>query len=316
VSRPQREAELPLSRGFTDAYPEVFAHIERRSFVARDGTRIAYQVIGEHDDVIVVANGLGTRIYGWLPIIEALRDRYRVVLWDYRGLYGSGLPQNDRRLSVRDHAEDVAGLLDALDARRADLIGWSMGVQVALEFGTLYPERTRSLILVNGTYGGMFETALQPLFRVPGAAGGLHALAEYLARNPRRIDRAGRALRAVTDAAFQVRRALRRRTPSTMVLAGRQYVHDIFDDGLERFLALSQQIDAHSAYHLLPHVSSPTLIISGGLDFITPAYQSRQMARRIPGAKHVSFPFGAHFIVLERPAAVIAAVEEHLAQRS
>ena len=53
---------------------------------------------------------------------------------------------------------------------------------------------------------------------------------------------------------------------------------------------------------------------SGGLDFLTPPYQSRHIARRIPGARHLQLRLGTHFVLLERPAPVVAAIEDHLAQ--
>ncbi len=40
------------------------------------------------------------------------------------------------------------------------------------------------------------------------------------------------------------------------------------------YLRLFQELNAHSVYHLLPHIEQPTLVVSGLLDVLTPAYQS------------------------------------------
>lgn len=274
--------------------------------------RLAYEVVGEGPEVLILANGLGGRLYAWLPVVQAFQQRFRVITWDYRGLFDSGAPDSVRRMSVRDHAEDLLAILTAEGVERAHLVGWSMGVQVCLEAHVLAPERTLSLVLINGTYGNVFASALQPLVRVGWATPVLHALTEALAERPRLTRAIGRSGHAGTRALFAVRRALRPRVRSHFWLGLRQYASDLLDSDYGNYLRLFQQIDAHSVYHLLPAVTAPTLIISGGLDLLTPADLSRQMARRIPGAVHRFFPLATHFVVLERPTAVVDAMRAHL----
>ena len=64
--------------------------------------------------------------------------------WDYRGFFESEAPKRLGVVDVRSHAQDGREVLKAVvgEARGADLIvGHSMGVQVALEFALLYPEK-------------------------------------------------------------------------------------------------------------------------------------------------------------------------------
>jgi pimeloyl-ACP methyl ester carboxylesterase len=81
-------------------------------------------------------------------------------------------------------------------------------------------------------------------------------------------------------------------------------------------LRLFQELDGHSAYHLLPDIDAPTLIISGLLDMLTPAYQSREMARRMPNAEHVALVRASHFALMERPEVVVPAIERFLSGRA
>jgi hypothetical protein len=46
------------------------------------------------------------------------------------------------------------------------------------------------------------------------------------------------------------------------------------------YLRLFQELNAHSVYHLLRHIEQPTLVVSGLLDVLTPAYQSMPRNRR------------------------------------
>jgi len=61
-----------------------------------------------------------------------------------------------------------------------------------------------------------------------------------------------------------------------------QYISDLFGFGKQHtynYLQLFQELDAHSVYHLLPDIKQPTLIVTGMLDILTPAYQSYEMYR-------------------------------------
>merc|ERR1712113_429193 len=66
---------------------------------------------------------------------------------------------------------------------------------------------------------------------------------------------------------------------------------------------MGRALETHSVYHCLPELSPSikTLIITGGLDNITPAFHSCEMADAIPGARLHWFPFGTHFCNLEYP---------------
>lgn len=300
-----------LSRGYVEPYEDLLAGVRQKSVPSDDGTRIAYATVGRGPETIVLANGLGGRLYAWLPIIQAFRHRYRFITWDYRGLFDSASPETIKRMSVPDHAADLRALLDAEGVHAAHLCGWSMGVQVSLEFALTHPDRVRSLVLINGTYGHALSTAFQPLLRLPLSPVALHTVLESFIGAPRATDAVATLARAQTQALFWLRKRVTRKR-STFTLGLRQYVDDVTRTDHRNYLHLFQQIDAHSVYHLLPEVTAPTLVISGGLDPLTPSYQSRHIARRIPGARHVSIKLGSHFVVLERPRVVVDAMRAHL----
>jgi pimeloyl-ACP methyl ester carboxylesterase len=46
---------------------------------------------------------------------------------------------------VAEHADDAAGLLDALDAAPAVVIGRSYGGEVAIDLGLRYPDKVAAL---------------------------------------------------------------------------------------------------------------------------------------------------------------------------
>ena len=301
-----------MDPGYVAPFENVLADVRSAELTASDGVHIAYEVVGTRGPVIALANGLGGRLYAWLPLIEALRDRFRFVTWDYRGLFESQSELSGPKLDIRRHAEDLREILDAEGIESVHLCGWSMGVQVALEAATRLPDRIDSLILINGTYGQVFSTAFQPLFPVPVPHTRLHSIVELGVRFPMVVHGAMRGSLLAVRALFRARRLLGAATHPIMALGLRQYLSDLTNTRVENYLKLFQELDAHSVYHLLPEIEHPTLVISGGLDYLTPAYQSRQMARRIPDSTHLRIPLGTHFVLLERPAAVVQAVRDHV----
>ena len=97
------------------------------------------------------------------------------------------------------------------------------------------------------------------------------------------------------------------------MLAARQYCRDLFTgEHLSAYLSLFQHLDAHSVYHLLPQIEAPALVVSGGLDFLTPAYQSRYIAKRLPNGRHKSVKLASHFVLIERPELLVREMRQHL----
>lgn len=276
-------------------------------------TQISYQVIGEEGPAIMLACGLGGRLYIWEPILERFYHSRRLITWDYRGLFESDAPRRIRRLGVYNHAEDALRILDAEGISRAVFAGWSMGVQVSLEFTSLYPDRVDRLVLLNGTHGHALSTGFQPLLRIPWLQKILHEVIDSV--QPKKGFQ--RFLASLCTSRLNCELlgggyARLRRQPRIKALY-RQYMEDIFATDFGNYLRLFQELDAHSVYHLLRSIHHPTLIISGQFDYLTPAYQSREMERKMPNAEHVCFRGGTHFVLVEYPEKVVSRIEKFLA---
>lgn len=305
---PQREMDLG-----SGPHGDWEGRVERRRVRSNDGVEICYQVFGSEGPVMMLASGLGGRLHIWEPLLERFADRWRMITWDYRGLFESDAPSRIRRLAIPNHAEDARRILDAEGVERSVFVGWSMGVQVSLEFAGLFPERVEKLVLLNGTHGHALTTGLQPLYRVPWLQKLLHEGIDLLWRK-KRIQG---LLAAVGTSRLNCDLigggyALLRRQPRIRAVY-RQYMQDIFATDFGNYLRLFQELDAHSVYHLLRHIPHPTLIISGKLDYLTPAYQSREMQRKMPNARHKSYWRGTHFVLVEYPEEVSGRIERFLA---
>lgn len=271
--------------------------MEQRSLQSFDGTRIVYWVGGAGERWLVIANGYGGTLCAWTELFEHLAPRYRLLLWDYRGLHRSERPADASRLSIADQVEDLWAILAAESVDRFVLGGWSVGVQVALEAYHQRPELIEALLLIHGAPGRVLSQVLgaAPARLLARAAPLLLASAAPL--RPWLL----RPLGAFAGSEAGVGLA-----SAVGVCHGRP---QSFGEAVRAFLALDAVTylrmvllaEAHDAESWLPSIRVPTLVTAGDRDLITPPRIARATAAQIPGACYFEVPGGTHYSVMEFP---------------
>ncbi len=117
-------------------------------FFPASGGKLYYEVQGEGSPVVLIHGGqMDHRI--WDEQVALLAQDRRVVGYDIRG-FGSS-PARNRFYA---HYEELAGLLDHLEIERADLVGLSLGGEIAIDFAIAYPDRVRRLVAVAPALSG------------------------------------------------------------------------------------------------------------------------------------------------------------------
>jgi len=296
---------------------------------ARDGTTLKVFTRpgkpGPDHKVMLVLAPLGQQdMLTYLPVINHFGDEYTYISFQYRGFFESEVPKRHRRVSVRDHAEDALDVLKASGFASADVImAHSMGVQVALEFVLLYPECASSLILMNGSYGTVFNNAFQPFFRVPFAGSFSEWLVDTLVtNNPHRVVKSLGFMATCAPVKSGVTLLGKYGNRSWIKAMGATYLADVMRHYVRGigssetsslfWLRGFQELNAHSVKHLLPLVEHPTLMISGKFDYLTPSWAMDQMAAAMPNAIHRADWYSTHFTVMENPDFVVREVDKFL----
>jgi pimeloyl-ACP methyl ester carboxylesterase len=280
--------------------------VQRLTIIARDGARLCAYTAGEGGPALVLASGLGGPVSAWRYQFEHFSKRYRVLSWDYRGLYASANGQPNHAVDVATQASDLECLLEQTGARRAIVVGWSMGVQVALEHHARWPERTSHLVLINGTSGRPFETL--PL---PGAARVLPSLLRRARRyhhtGSRLLKRAARTPVAL-DLVQRVGSLTTALRPELLEELALEFAHI----DVEVYLRTLQALGEHQGDELLEKVRVPTLVIAGARDRFTPHKLARRMVDRLPQAELLVLPRGTHYIASEFPELVNQRIDAFL----
>ena len=175
---------------------------------------------------------------------------------------------------------DALELLDHLGIKQAEAyLGYSTGVQVGLELAAIAPHRVKKLVLLNGAHGQLLHSLCQPVFRVPMIGDYFVHLLNIIANQKHLWD----PFKTIIMFSLVVLRFCVLKP--FCFLTGRNnyewytvtYFTDFFNHGIQHsvnYLKMPAQLDCHSCFHLLHEIKNPTLIVTGMLDFITPAYHS------------------------------------------
>lgn len=100
------------------------------------------------DEPVLLIHGWGASAYTYRFALPALaRAGRRGLSFDLRGHGLSDKPVGRDHYRVEALLDDVRQLLDAIGVRRADVVGHSLGGDIALRFALLHPSRVRRLAL-------------------------------------------------------------------------------------------------------------------------------------------------------------------------
>ena len=105
-----------------------------------------YKVEGNGNPIVFI-HGLSDNLNYWESLTSSLKNDYKVIRYDLRG-HGESELGNDE-LSIDLFTNDLHNLLDTLDVDKVNLVGFSLGGEIALDFAVKYPSRVSSLVLMS-----------------------------------------------------------------------------------------------------------------------------------------------------------------------
>lgn len=117
-----------------------------------NGTSLYAEQTGD-GPAIVFVHGMCGDAEAWRGQVERLQDRFRCVTYDRRG--HSRSPRTDAIETVSLHADDLAGLIDALDLAPCVVVGSSGGARVVVDFIRRYPSHVRAAVASEPPIGAL-----------------------------------------------------------------------------------------------------------------------------------------------------------------
>lgn len=246
--------------------------------VKANGIELYYEVHGQGEPLVMIM-GLRRNAEWWYAQIPTLSKHFKVVVFDNRGAGRSDKPEMD--YSIRLFSDDTAGLMDALNIRRAHVVGISMGGYIAQELAINYPDKTKNLILGCTSCGGERAVLMSP--------DDMKEFADIEGLTPEEILRKNMRI-YFSDECIEndperieefVNISLRHPQPPEFF--ERQFAACLKHDTVDR----------------LDRISAPTMIMAGDDDPLVPSENSKILKDLMPEAELYYFPGLRHCFFIE-----------------
>ncbi|MFX1498818.1 MAG: alpha/beta fold hydrolase [Promethearchaeota archaeon] len=252
---------------------------------------IYYELHGDGFPLIFIMGQSGTVSHFKNSILfndfeKYLFKKFKTLLFDNRGI--GQTDDVDKQYTIKTLADDVAGLIDALNLRKVNILGFSMGGMIAQELIINYPEKIEKCVIGSThcgrpkcimpsreTFSGPppFQEGVTPeeliKYQIP-----LVYTEDYINSNPKIID-------------YIIQNRISHPVPLKV------YQKQI--NAVLRF----------KSYKNLPTVQVPILILHGKDDLLVPPQNAEILADLIPEAKLKIFENSGHGLLTEQTEAVM-----------
>ena len=110
-----------------------------------DGVELAYVVKGSGEPVVLISGAVFADAFYPLLKVDSLTKRHRLISYHRRG-YGNST--HVATSSVKQEVADALALMRDMNVDRAHVVGHSLGGMIALQLTLDYPEKVKTLTLI------------------------------------------------------------------------------------------------------------------------------------------------------------------------
>jgi pimeloyl-ACP methyl ester carboxylesterase len=262
------------------------------------GHDLVYHSSGAGEKTIVLLNAIGQGPQYWLRLIELLRPRFRVLIWDLRGIHVPPRPSG-----ISDHANDLEAILDHEGVSECHIVAWCTGPKLAVKYYLRHPESVCSMVFLNTTVKCLgspaeldtkYERDFEPLCRVLDQRPSMAESIRSSLSNSSQADIDLSALALGED----VSEAVLRLTNVDL----RTHVLHPFSDATA-LLNYVQQVKDFWNYDIrpkAPDVHVPVLLVSSEHDRVAAPAASEAVATLFPSGKRVHIQGATHYFLYDR----------------
>jgi proline iminopeptidase len=273
-------------------------------------TELFYRAIGQGDPLLIVHGGPGMDHRYLLPGMEILAQGRRVIFYDQRGVGASTGPIDSSAISWDALVDDIDRLRTFLDYDRIDVLGHSWGGLLALEYAARYPQRARSLILLNSVEPGQrYNRQIRGRQLRRRTAADSAAIAQLMASDGFRA-RDPETMRSMYRVNFRTTFADTSRISELSL----DMTEQTFRNGSNVARLVMGPFADFDMWMRIRDVQAPTLILHGTGD-VLPLDVVWQMAEDIPNARVVLLNDAGHFPYIEAPERMRESIDAFLSER-
>lgn len=237
-----------------------------------DGIEIHYESAGQGTPVMLVAGFGGVGGY-WTAQMEPFAARFMPIAMDHRG-HGKSTRETSGDYSVERMADDIIRLMDHLQIDKAHYVGHSLGGLIGQDIGLRYPDRFHDLVIYgSSTHSDSWLSRVMEM-----------RIALLESAGPRAFIR---ATPLFIYPSWWIR-------DNEDVLAQSEDAACAQFPPVEAVKARAETIAKFDRREQLSGMSLPTLLLCARDDFITPPYQTEDLAKLIPNSEIAFLESGGH----------------------
>lgn len=253
---------------------------------------------------VFLVHGFGTNKEFWIGQIQELAKRYQILYFDLKGAGKSDRPNHLYTMEM--YVEDLRGLMDILNIKKAHLVGHSFGGMISMNFCLKYPDYVDKLILMATLPSWSRDLSGLELWKKNQIE-----LYESMLKNP------------IETFYSKMKLRLTRKFLNSMREDPKNNLHGIIstEELIERgkvdpmkttdIINMANAMGQHDTLDRLNEIKNETLIMCGEKDRFTPKSIANQMKDIIPNSKLKRFS-GSHWFPLENAPDVNQAIIDFL----
>jgi pimeloyl-ACP methyl ester carboxylesterase len=270
--------------------------------IAANGTTLHVRV-GGTGPAVVLLHGYGETGDMWQPLALVLAKDHTVVVPDLRGMGLSARAAGG--YDKKTQARDIAGVLDALNIARADLVTHDIGNMVGYAFAAQYPTRVGRFILIDAPLPGVgpWDDIVRS-----------HALWHFSFYGPDAERLVSGRERIYLDRFWNEFSA----DPKSFDEESREHYAALYAQpgamhaGFEQFKAFDQDAVDNKAFVAAGKLSMPVLAVGGEKSF--GPMMATVMRAAATDVTEAIVPNSGHWVMEENPAATVKLVRDFLAK--
>jgi 3-oxoadipate enol-lactonase len=230
-------------------------------------------------ELLVFLHGIGGNRTNWHDQLPAFGEHFHAVAWDARGYGGSD--DYEGPLTFSDYTHDLARVLDHFGARKAHIVGLSMGGRIAMDFAEKYPDRLLTLTLCD-THRGVAHFSDEKR-------------REFLRLRKEPLIKGGQP----KDIAVPVAKTLI--GPKASPEAFQRLVDSLTALHKESYMKSLDATVLSDSHDRLGDIRVPTHVVVGGGDRLTTPEMAQDLVSLIPDATLTVIPEAGHLCNIEEP---------------
>ncbi len=277
-------------------YSTLLLSQSKSGYVDVQGARLFYTTFGSGEPVVVIHGGPGLDHSYLLPQMNVLAHGHELIYYDQRASGESTGSVDSVSITPARFVDDLETLRKALGLEKMNLLGHSWGGLVAMEYAMRYPQRTKSLVLLNSV--GANSDFMAPFVKTriartthddSVAMASLQSSPGFASANPEIMSR---FTRIIFKTYF-----FDRRLADSLTLTFNQNTASHF---FPIFGLMGKFLNRYDISDQLATIPCSTFVVSGDVDPIPPEV-GENIAQRIKNSRYLLIDHCGHFPYIERP---------------